>query len=94
MGRPDQRQPRDPAAAAPQRGAVVLLTNGSTGRALYRSLFPILMRAWFGIGMPALRLAPSLGAVGDLGRFAGVYAWPDRRWEVTGQRHPHRHAGR
>jgi CubicO group peptidase (beta-lactamase class C family) len=65
------------------RGAVVLLTNGSTGRALYRSLFPILMRAWFGIGMPALRLAPSPGAAGDLGRFAGVYAWPDRRWEVT-----------
>jgi CubicO group peptidase (beta-lactamase class C family) len=65
------------------RGAVVLLTNGSTGRALYRSLFPILLRAWFGIGMPALRLTPSPGAAGDLGRFAGVYAWPDRRWEVT-----------
>ena len=65
------------------RGAVVLLTNGSTGRALYRSLFPILLRAWFGIGMPALRLAPSPGAAGDLGRFAGVYAWPDRRWEAT-----------
>jgi CubicO group peptidase (beta-lactamase class C family) len=66
-----------------QRGAVVLLTNGSTGRALYRSLFPILMRAWFGIGMPALRLTPSPGAAGDLARFAGLYAWPDRRWEVT-----------
>jgi CubicO group peptidase (beta-lactamase class C family) len=66
-----------------QRGAVVLLTNSSTGRALYRSLFPILLRAWFGIGMPALRLAPLPGAAGDLRRFAGVYAWPDRRWEVT-----------
>ena len=44
-----------------QRGAVVLLTNGSTGRALYRSLFPILMEAWFGVGMPALRLEPSPG---------------------------------
>jgi CubicO group peptidase (beta-lactamase class C family) len=65
------------------RGAVVLLTNGSTGRALYRSLFPILLRAWFGIAMPALPLTPSSGAAGDLGRFAGVYAWPDRRWEVT-----------
>jgi hypothetical protein len=40
------------------RGAVVLLTNGSTGRVLYRSLFPILLEAWFGVGMPALRLAP------------------------------------
>jgi hypothetical protein len=66
-----------------QRGAVVLLTNGSTGRVLYRSLFPILMQAFFGIGMPALRLTPSPGAAGDLGRFTGVYAWPDRRWEVT-----------
>jgi Beta-lactamase len=65
------------------RGAVVLLTNGSTGRALYRSLFPILMQAWFGIAMPALRLDSSPGAAGDLARFAGVYAWPDRRWEVT-----------
>jgi CubicO group peptidase (beta-lactamase class C family) len=66
-----------------QRGAVVLLTNASTGRALYRSLVPILMQAWFGIGMPALRLTASPGAAGDLARFAGVYAWPDRRWEVT-----------
>jgi CubicO group peptidase (beta-lactamase class C family) len=66
-----------------QRGAVVLLTNGSTGRVLYRSLFPILMQAWFGIGMPALRLEPSPGGAGDLARYAGVYAWPDRRWEVT-----------
>jgi CubicO group peptidase (beta-lactamase class C family) len=65
------------------RGAVVLLTNGSTGRALYRSLFPILMQAWFGIAMPALRLDSSPGAAGDLARFAGVYAWPDLRWEVT-----------
>lgn len=66
-----------------QRGAVVLLTNGSTGRALYRSLFPILMQAWFGIGMPALQLEPSPGGAGNLARYAGVYAWPDQRWEVT-----------
>jgi hypothetical protein len=66
-----------------QGGAVVLLTNGSTGRAMYRSLFPILMQAWFGIAMPALPLDSSPGAAGDLARFAGVYAWPDLRWEVT-----------
>jgi hypothetical protein len=66
-----------------QRGAVVLLTNGSTGRALYRSLFPDLMQACFGIGMPALQLEPSLRGAGDLARYAGVYAWPDQRWEVT-----------
>ncbi len=66
-----------------RRGAVVLLTNGSTGRAMYRSLFADLMEAWFGISVPALRLESSRGAAGDLSRFAGVYAWPDRRWEVT-----------
>jgi hypothetical protein len=33
--------------------------------------------------MPALQLEPSPGAAGDLSRFGGVYAWPDRRWEVT-----------
>ena len=33
--------------------------------------------------VPPLRLDPSTGAAGDLSRFAGVYAWPDRRVEVT-----------
>jgi CubicO group peptidase (beta-lactamase class C family) len=66
-----------------RRGAVVLLTNSGTGRALYRSLFPELLRSRFGIGMPPLRLRPSAGAAGDLTRFTGVYAWPDRRVEVS-----------
>jgi CubicO group peptidase (beta-lactamase class C family) len=66
-----------------RRGAVVLLTNSDTGRNLYRSMFPDLMRAQFGIGMPALRLDPAPGTAGDLARFAGVYAWPDQRWEVS-----------
>jgi CubicO group peptidase (beta-lactamase class C family) len=65
------------------RGAVVLLSNGSTGRSLYRSLFGDLMKTQFEISMPPLRLVPSLGAARDLSRFAGVYAWPDRRWTVT-----------
>jgi hypothetical protein len=65
-----------------QHGAVVLLTNGSSGRALYRSLFPELMDTWFGVGMPELLLDAPRGAAGDLSRFAGVYAWPDRRAEV------------
>jgi CubicO group peptidase (beta-lactamase class C family) len=69
---------------APEHGgAVVLLTNGSTGRAMYRSLFPVLMEGWFGISLPELRLEPSDGAAGDLSRFAGSYAWPDRRVEVV-----------
>jgi CubicO group peptidase (beta-lactamase class C family) len=66
-----------------RHGALVLLTNGSTGRAMYRSLFPDLMEASFGISMPALQLEPSPGAAGELSRFAGVYAWPDQRYVVT-----------
>jgi hypothetical protein len=65
------------------RAAVVLMTNASTGRAMYRSLFTELMEPLFGIGVPPLRLDASPGAAGDLSRFAGVYAWPDRRVEVT-----------
>jgi CubicO group peptidase (beta-lactamase class C family) len=65
-----------------RRGAVVLLTNGNTGRAVYRTLFGELMPEWFDISEPALRLEPSPGAAGDLSRFAGVYAWPDRSWKV------------
>jgi hypothetical protein len=41
------------------------------------------MKSSFGITVSPLRLDPSLGAAGDLTRFAGVYAWPDRRVEVT-----------
>lgn len=66
-----------------QQGAIALLTNSGTGRAMYRSMFPDLMRAWFGIGVPTLRLEPSADAAGDLSRFAGGYGWPDRRWAVT-----------
>ena len=66
-----------------QGGAVVLLTNGERGRALYRALFPELMETCFGVGMPALQLVSWPGAAGELTRFAGVYAWPDRRLEVT-----------
>ena len=65
------------------RGAVVLLTSSDTGRALYRSLLPAVLEEQFGVRMPELRLEPDAGAAGDLSRFEGVYAWPDRRWEVT-----------
>jgi CubicO group peptidase (beta-lactamase class C family) len=66
-----------------RRGAIVLLSNCGTGRALYRSLFPGLMETWFGVRMPSLRLEPAPGGVaGDLSRFAGVYAWPDMSSEV------------
>jgi CubicO group peptidase (beta-lactamase class C family) len=66
-----------------QKAAVVLMTNSSTGRAMYRSLFADLMESWFGISVPPLRLVASPGTGGDPSRFAGIYAWPDRRVEVT-----------
>ena len=69
-----------------RRGAAVLLTNCGTGRALYRSIFPLVMKACFDTQVPPLRLEPSEGAAGELSRFAGVYAWPDRRWHVTASR--------
>jgi CubicO group peptidase (beta-lactamase class C family) len=64
-------------------GAVVLMTNGDTGRALYRSVFSDLMQSLFGVRVPPLRLDARPSAAGDLSRYAGVYAWPDRRVEVT-----------
>ena len=66
-----------------RRAAIVLVTNSNTGRAMYRSLFPDLVRSLFGVSVPSLRLDTSSGAAGDLSRFAGVYAWPDRPVEVT-----------
>ncbi|HEX6146473.1 MAG TPA: serine hydrolase domain-containing protein [Acidimicrobiia bacterium] len=62
--------------------AVILATNGSTGRAMCRSLLQPLMEE-LGITVPALRLQPKPGASVDLARFAGEYMWPDRRCRVT-----------
>jgi CubicO group peptidase (beta-lactamase class C family) len=64
-------------------GAVVLMTNSGTGRAMYRSVFPEVLKPLFGVSMPPLQLEPSLGAADDLSRFSGVYAWPDQSCEVT-----------
>ena len=50
---------------------------------MYRSLFADLMASLCGIGVPPLRLDAAAGRAGDLSRFAGVYAWPDRQVEVT-----------
>jgi hypothetical protein len=66
-----------------QRAAVVPMTNSSNGRAMYRSLFADLMTSLCEIALPPLRLDPSPSAAGDLSRFAGIYAWPDRQVEVT-----------
>jgi Beta-lactamase len=65
-----------------KHAAVVLVTNGSTGRATYRSLVAELMQTLFGIGFRPPSLDASPDAAGDLSRFAGVYAWPDEEVEV------------
>lgn len=70
-----------------QQAAIALMTNGSTGRAVYRSLFADLMGSSFGITVPPFRLDPSPGVAGDLSRFAGVYAWPDRQVKVSATAH-------
>jgi hypothetical protein len=58
------------------------MTNGSTGRAMSRSLFADLLPRVFGINIPPLRLEPAPVGAADLTRFAGVYAWSDRRVRV------------
>jgi CubicO group peptidase (beta-lactamase class C family) len=65
------------------KAAIVLMTNSGAGRAMYRTLFTELMESLFGITVPPLRLVPSPTAPSDLSRYSGVYAWPDRRVEVS-----------
>ena len=78
----------------PERdAAIVLLTNSSAGRALYRTLFAELMGRLFGIRVPSLRLDLSAGSAGDLARFAGIYGWPDREIEVENPRAGSPHVG-
>ena len=67
----------------PEQGAAIaLMTNGDSGRAMYRSLFADLLGS-FGIELPPLDLEPKSGAAGDLSRYAGEYAWPDRSVRVS-----------
>jgi CubicO group peptidase (beta-lactamase class C family) len=65
------------------RSAIALVTNGSTGRAMARSLLAELVAVEFGIMVPPLRLDPVSRAAGDLMRFGGTYAWPGREITVT-----------
>jgi CubicO group peptidase (beta-lactamase class C family) len=66
-----------------RQAAAVLMTNANTGRAMYRALFADLMAEEFGISVPPLPLVQSRGGAGDLSRFAGTYAWPDRQVQVS-----------
>jgi CubicO group peptidase (beta-lactamase class C family) len=68
----------------PERNAAVaMLANADSGRALFRAVAAELMQSELDITVPPLRLDTDAAAAGDLGRFAGVYAWPDDRVEVV-----------
>jgi CubicO group peptidase (beta-lactamase class C family) len=64
------------------RAAVALMTNASTGRAMYRTLFADLIPDLFGMTVPPVRLDPATAPASDLSRYAGSYGWPDRRVEI------------
>jgi hypothetical protein len=65
-----------------QRTAVVLLTNGDCGRAVYRSLFAELLPELTGRSMPEPPARTDATSREDLSSYAGVYAWPDSRITV------------
>ena len=62
--------------------AVAVMTNGSTGRAMYQAMLADLMTP-LGVTVPPRELNASPCAAGELSRFAGTYAWPDQRFEVV-----------
>ena len=64
-------------------GAVVVLSNGSAGRAVARMVLAEVVPAWFGIEVTTLRLDPSPDVPEQLAAYAGAYCWPDRPVEVT-----------
>ena len=64
-------------------GAVVLLSNGSAGRAVARSVLREVVPTWFGINVATVRPDPLTDAPAQLTTYAGAYGWPDRRVDVT-----------
>jgi hypothetical protein len=58
-------------------GALALTTNTNTGRDLYRSISPPLLKRHFGIEMPSDPARPRRRPTVDLESYEGVYAWPD-----------------
>lgn len=58
------------------QGAVALLSNTSSGRALYRSLFPVLLERYFEVEMPSLAVSIAAMSPDDLSRYTGTFGWP------------------
>ncbi len=64
----------------PEHGGVIAqLANTSSGRALYRSLFPVLLDRCFGVEMPNVTSTPVEISSDELSRFEGSYGWPGTR---------------
>lgn len=64
----------------PEHGGVIAqLANTNSGRALYRSLFPVLLDRCFGVEMPSVTSTPVEISSDELSRFEGSYGWPGTR---------------
>jgi hypothetical protein len=70
-----------------RNGAVVVLTNGSAGRAVARALLAEIVPAYLGVGVPTLHLDRSPNAPDQVTAYAGTYGWPDRTVDVTESAH-------
>jgi Beta-lactamase len=64
-------------------GAVVVLTNGSAGRALARSILAETVPAYFGVEVPPVRLDPSPDVPRRVTAYTGTFGWPDHRVDVA-----------
>ncbi|HEY6151076.1 MAG TPA: serine hydrolase domain-containing protein [Gaiellaceae bacterium] len=58
------------------RGALVLTSNSSRGRDLYRALFPAELER-FGVTMPSVARSRAAANPGDLASYEGTFGWPD-----------------
>jgi hypothetical protein len=62
---------------------VVVLTNGSAGRALARSILAETVPAYFGVEVPPVRLDPSPDVPRRVTAYTGTFGWPDHRVDVA-----------
>jgi CubicO group peptidase (beta-lactamase class C family) len=68
-----------------QRGAIAQVANTTSGRGLYRSLFPGILDRYFGVEMPPVIPMRALVAADKLSRFEGTYGWPGLSVDVEAQ---------
>jgi CubicO group peptidase (beta-lactamase class C family) len=69
-----------------REAAIVLTTNSSRGRELYRHVFPTVLAERFGVTMPPVEREPSGTFAVDLPSYTGTYGWPDYEFTVRADR--------